>query len=264
VLLAPLPARLPAWRACRRLQKDLEKLLERHKDLLTAPSAPTLVRLEVCWAACGQCTGACCKQRTCCPPRSFCAAGRVPLRCAACLLSALCAPPTSTPFTHPAPTRTPHQCTPQVRLTLAHLESVFLDEPVWDLAAPRTACEAYVSAVCNELGLDWQAHALITRRMKDAVDVAAKVWAGGGCACRLGGCVRPAGWLGGWVGGLVGGWVHMWGVCHEPSCHRLLPIEHSQQTNICLLLPGPVPLTLTLPACLPTLRRTWRRARRGC
>jgi hypothetical protein len=54
VLLAPLPARLLARRACRRLQKDLEKLLERHRDLLTAPSAPTLVRLEVRWAACGQ------------------------------------------------------------------------------------------------------------------------------------------------------------------------------------------------------------------
>lgn len=66
----------------------------------------------------------------------------------------------------------------QVRLTLAHLECVYLDEPVWDLAAPRTHCDAYASSICNELGLDWQAHALITRRMKDAVDAATKVGMG--------------------------------------------------------------------------------------
>lgn len=40
VALAPSPAR-------RRLQNDLQKLIEQHKDVQHAPAAPTLVRLEV-------------------------------------------------------------------------------------------------------------------------------------------------------------------------------------------------------------------------
>jgi hypothetical protein len=63
----------------------------------------------------------------------------------------------------------------QVKVPLLHLESLFLDEPLWDLSAPRAACEAYVAAICNELGLDWQSHTMIMRRMKDAIDAAAKV-----------------------------------------------------------------------------------------
>lgn len=40
VALVPSPA-------CRRLQNDLQKLIEQHKDVQHAPAAPTLVRLEV-------------------------------------------------------------------------------------------------------------------------------------------------------------------------------------------------------------------------
>lgn len=70
----------------------------------------------------------------------------------------------------------------QVRADLPHLRAVFLDEPLWDLSAPRAACEAYISQVCNELRLDWAAHTLIMRRMKDAIDAASRVRAGPGRA----------------------------------------------------------------------------------
>ncbi len=110
----------------------------------------------------------------------------------------------------------------QVRCSLPHLEALYADDPLWDLSAPRAACEAYIAAgegigmhsqkqparglamnvfeqrgmhialgravptslllpllvpptVCNELGLDWAAHTLIMRRMKDAIDAAARV-----------------------------------------------------------------------------------------
>ncbi|KAL4436602.1 hypothetical protein ABPG75_003741 [Micractinium tetrahymenae] len=95
-----------------RLQKDLDRQLEQHKDLLGAPPSPTLVKVEV-------------------------------------------------------------------RVTLPHLACLFYDDPVWDLGAPRAACEQYVAQVCNDLGLDWQAQALIQRKMKDAVDAARRDFAAG-------------------------------------------------------------------------------------
>lgn len=36
---------------------------------------------------------------------------------------------------------------PQVRAALPHLELLFCDDPVWDLGAPRAACEQYVAQV---------------------------------------------------------------------------------------------------------------------
>ena len=36
-------------RCRRRLQNELQKLVEQHKDVQHAPAAPTLVRLEVRW-----------------------------------------------------------------------------------------------------------------------------------------------------------------------------------------------------------------------
>jgi hypothetical protein len=62
----------------------------------------------------------------------------------------------------------------QVQVALPHRRCEYYDEPLWDLAAPRAACEAYVASVCNEAGLDWHAHSLIMRKMKDAIDAAAK------------------------------------------------------------------------------------------
>ncbi|EFN56286.1 expressed protein [Chlorella variabilis] len=101
-----------------RLQRELEKLLERHIDRSTAPTAPALVKLEL-------------------------------------------------------------------RVSMPHLESIFYDEPLWDLSAPRAACEDYISTTVNELGLDWHAHTLIMRRMKERIDIATK-------ACELAmGKVQP-------------------------------------------------------------------------
>ncbi|PRW45263.1 expressed protein isoform A [Chlorella sorokiniana] len=99
-------------RESQRLQNDLQKLVEQHRDVQHAPAAPTLVQLEV-------------------------------------------------------------------RCSLPHLEALYADDPLWDLSAPRAACEAYIAAVCNELGLDWAAHTLIMRRMKDAIDAAAQDLAAG-------------------------------------------------------------------------------------
>lgn len=63
----------------------------------------------------------------------------------------------------------------QVKVSLPHWCSDYYDELLWDLAAPRAACEAYLAMVCNEIGLDWHAHSLIMRQLKDAIDAAAKV-----------------------------------------------------------------------------------------
>lgn len=64
---------------------------------------------------------------------------------------------------------------PQLRVPLPHLGgAVFVDEPLWDLSAPRAACEPYITAVCADLRLDWQAHTLIMRQMKDGIDAASQ------------------------------------------------------------------------------------------
>ena len=34
----------------------------------------------------------------------------------------------------------------QVRCSLPHLEALYADDPLWDLSAPRAACEAYIAA----------------------------------------------------------------------------------------------------------------------
>ena len=54
-------------------------------------------------------------------------------------------------------------CAMKVRVPLPHLGTVFVDELLWDLTAPRAACEGYVSEVTNDLRLDWQSHAVILR-----------------------------------------------------------------------------------------------------
>lgn len=111
-----------------RVQKELERQVEQHRDLLSAPNTSTLVKLEV-------------------------------------------------------------------RVTLPHRSSLFYDDPLWDLSAPRAACEAYVAQLCNELGLDWHAHTLITRKMRDALDAAGRDYAAGKAQVvslpRGGGIVRP-------------------------------------------------------------------------
>ena len=81
---------------------------------------------------------------------------------------------------------------PQLRVALGHLQCVFVDELLWDLSAPRSACEAYATTVCADLRLGWLACGIIQRRLKDAVDEEAKVCA----ALRHVG--RLAGWLTGW------------------------------------------------------------------
>lgn len=39
----------------------------------------------------------------------------------------------------------------QVRCALPHIEAMYADDPLWDLSAPRAACEAYIAA--GERGL---------------------------------------------------------------------------------------------------------------
>lgn len=73
----------------------------------------------------------------------------------------------------------------QLRVSMPHLESIFYDEPLWDLSAPRAACEDYISTTVNELGLDWHAHTLIMRRMKERIDIATKACVGW-CVGRVG------------------------------------------------------------------------------
>ena len=60
-------------------------------------------------------------------------------------------------------------------MALGHLRCVYVDELLWDLSAPRSACEAYATTVCADLRLDWLACFIIQRRLKDAVDEEAKV-----------------------------------------------------------------------------------------
>ncbi|PSC67737.1 SWI-SNF complex subunit (Snf5) [Micractinium conductrix] len=67
----------------------------------------------------------------------------------------------------------------EVRVTLPHLDALFYDDPVWDLGAPRAASEAYVAAVAADLKLDWHAHTLILRKMKDCIDAATRDLAAG-------------------------------------------------------------------------------------
>jgi hypothetical protein len=58
------------------------------------------------------------------------------------------------------------------------MEALFLDEALWSLSAPRVAIESYCAAVCNELGLDWQAYSHLQRAFKEALNAVAKVqWA---------------------------------------------------------------------------------------
>lgn len=46
----------------------------------------------------------------------------------------------------PAPSVFAPSCSAQVRCSLPHLEALYADDPLWDLSAPRAACEAYIAA----------------------------------------------------------------------------------------------------------------------
>ena len=113
-----------AEREAQRIQRDLEKLVEQHKDVPGAPRTPTLVKLEV-------------RSRR--------------LRAGWQLLHTstawLCRGPAAARRGASQACRPPAPALPQLRVNLAHLEAVFFDDPLWDLSAPRAACEDYIAQV---------------------------------------------------------------------------------------------------------------------